>query len=115
MYLGCLEERRIRNNEIELVTATLYEARVKDDEILRVLMKVCNIDQKSAIYAFRHEKLMLSPCRELYQYLILEKGYDADAADIFIHNSARRALARNAELSKVSPAKLFAAINKANK
>lgn len=34
MYLGSLEECRIRNNEIKLVTEALYEANVKDDEIL---------------------------------------------------------------------------------
>lgn len=33
MYLGSLEERRARSNEIKLVTATLYEAKVKDEEI----------------------------------------------------------------------------------
>jgi hypothetical protein len=35
MYLGSLEERRARGNEIKLVTAALYEAKVKDEEILR--------------------------------------------------------------------------------
>jgi len=38
MYLGSLEERRARRKEIKLVTAALYEAKVKDEEILRVLM-----------------------------------------------------------------------------
>ena len=45
MYLGSLEERQARGNEIKLVTAALYEAKVKDEEILRVLMKVCNADR----------------------------------------------------------------------
>lgn len=45
MHLGSLEDRRARNNEIKLVTAALYEAKVKDEEILRVLMKVCNVDR----------------------------------------------------------------------
>ncbi|RFU70032.1 hypothetical protein [Bacillus sp. V59.32b] len=49
MYLSSLEERRIRNNEIKLVTEALYEANVKDDEILRVLMKVCNVDKENAL------------------------------------------------------------------
>ncbi|MHB1154965.1 MAG: hypothetical protein ACYC00_21890 [Eubacteriales bacterium] len=48
MYAGSLEERQIRNNEIKLVTAALYEAKIKDDEILRVLMKVCNVDKEEA-------------------------------------------------------------------
>lgn len=115
MNIGPLEERRIRNNEIKLVTAALYEAKVKEDEILRALMKVCDIDRGEAMTAFHKEKFMLSPCRELYQYLILEKGFDAHDADVFIHNKATRALADNRELSRLSPAKMFdAIINKAN-
>ena len=104
MYLGSLEERRARSNERKLVTAALYEAKVKDDEILRVLMKVCDIDREEAMTAFQKEKFMLSPCRELYQYLILEKGLDAHDADVFVHSRARVALAGNAELSKLSSA-----------
>jgi hypothetical protein len=115
MFIDSLEERRGRINNIKLVTAALYEAKVKNDEILRVLMKVCNIDREEAMNAVQNEKFMWSPCRELYQYLILEKGLNAHDADVFIHNRARFALADNAELSKLSPEKLFDAINKANK
>lgn len=115
MYVGSLEERQIRNNEIKLVTAALYEAKVKDDEILRVLMKVCNVDKEEAMKAFCNEKFILSPCRELYQYLVLEKGFDDHDADMFINNGARAALADNAELSKLSPAKMFDTINMADK
>ncbi|OIJ16512.1 hypothetical protein BKP45_21135 [Anaerobacillus alkalidiazotrophicus] len=114
MYLGSLEERRARSNEIKLVTAALYEAKVKDEEILRVLMKVCYADREEATNAFRKEKFMLYPCRELYQYMILEKGFEEHDA-VFIYNKAKRALADNRELSKLSPAKLFDAINKGNK
>jgi len=115
MYLGSLEERRARGNEIKLVTAALYEAKVKDEEILRVLMKVCDADREEATNAFRNEKFMLYPSRELYQYLILEKGFEEHDADVFIRNKATRALADNRELSKLSPAKMFDAINKSNK
>ena len=112
MHLGSLEDRRARNNEIKLVTAALYEAKVKDEEILRVLMKVCNADREEAINAFRNEKFMLSPCRALYQYLILEQGFEEHDADVLIHNKTKLALAGNRELSKLSPAKLYDAINK---
>ena len=113
--MGSLEERLARGNEIKLVTAALYEAKVKDEEILRVLMKVCDADREEATNAFRNEKFMLFPCRELYQYLILEKGFEEHDADVFVHKKAKRALADNRELSKLSPTKLFDAINKANK
>ena len=115
MYVGSLKERQIRNNEIKLVTAALYESKVNDDEILRVLMKVCVIDREKAMTAFRNEKFLLSPCQELYQYLILEKGLDDHTAEVFIRNRARSALAGDAELSKLSPEKMFDAINKADK
>ena len=114
MYLGPLEESRARSNERKLVTAALYEAKVKDDEIIRVLIKICDVDKEEAVNALRNEKSILSPCRELYKYLILEKGYDEHDADVFVHNRARAALAGNAELSKLSSAKMFDAINKAN-
>ena len=78
-------------------------------------MKVCGADREEATNAFRHEKFMLYPCRELYQYLILEKGFEEHDADVFVQNSAMAALAGNVELSKLSPAKLFDAINKADK
>ncbi|MPW24324.1 hypothetical protein GC105_00765 [Alkalibaculum sp. M08DMB] len=115
MYVDSLEKRQARGNEIRLVTAALYEAKVKDEEILRVLMNVCDADRKEATNAFRKEKFMLYPCRELYQYLILEKGFEEHDADVFIHNKATRVLADNRELSKLSPAKMFEAINKAKK
>lgn len=112
MHLGSLEDRRARNNEIKLVTAALYEAKVKDEEILRVLMKVCNADREEATNAFRNEKFMLYPCRALYQYLILEKGFEEHDADVIINSKAKRVLTSNRELSKLSPAKLYDAINK---
>ncbi|SHJ36397.1 hypothetical protein [Parasporobacterium paucivorans] len=115
MYMSSLEERRARRNEIKLVTAALYEAKVKNEEILRVLMKVCEADREEATSAFQNEKFMLHPCRELYQYLILEKGFEEHDADVFVHTKAVRALADNKELSELSPAKMFDTINKAKK
>lgn len=115
MSIGPLEEIQKRNNEIKLVTAALFEAKVEDGEILRVLMKVCDIEREKAMTALQKEKFMLSPRRNLYQYLILEKGFNVHDADVFVHKYAKPALARNLELSKLSSAKLYAAINKANK
>jgi hypothetical protein len=115
MYSRFLEERPISNDEIKLVTFALYEAKVKDDEILRVLIKVCDIDRERAMTAYQNEKFIFSPCEKLYQYLIMEKGLDTHNADVFVRKHAKAALARNVELSKLPPAKMFDAINKANK
>ncbi|PEK99498.1 hypothetical protein [Bacillus sp. AFS017336] len=115
MNLSSIEERRIRHNEIKQVTAALYEAKVKDYEILRVLMKICNINRESAMSMLQFEKIIWYPCRELTQYLILEKGFDAHDANVFTYNIAKPRLESNTELRKLSPAKLFDAINKDNK
>ncbi len=74
-----------------------------------------DIDREEAINAFQKEKFILFPCRELYQYLILEKGFNAHDADVFINRHAKSVLSGNEELSKLSSAKLFDAINKAVK
>jgi len=112
---GALDESRARSNERKLVTEALYEAKVKDDEIIRILTKVCEVDNEEALKTLRNEKFILSPCRDLYQYLILEKGYDKRDADVLVHTKVKRALAGDTDLSKLSPAKLFDAINKANR
>ncbi|MEQ6378452.1 hypothetical protein RZN25_16695 [Bacillaceae bacterium S4-13-56] len=113
MYSRFSKEHFVSNDEIKLMTAALYEAKVKDDEILRVLMKVCDMDREQAMNAFQNEKFIYSPCEKLYQYLILEKGLDAHNADVFVRKHAKPTLAGDVELSKLPPAKLFDAINKA--
>lgn len=115
MYKDSLAERRARNNERKLVTAALYEAKVKDDEIIRILMKVCDTDRKQATDALCNEKFILFPSRELYQYMILEQGFEEHDADVFIQNKAIRALANNRGLSKLSSAKILDEINKVDK
>jgi hypothetical protein len=70
MYLESSEGRRVRNNKRKLVTKVLYAAKVKDDEIIRILIKVCDVDKEDAINALCNEKFILSPCRELIQDFI---------------------------------------------
>ncbi|KGP91984.1 hypothetical protein N780_15455 [Pontibacillus chungwhensis BH030062] len=114
MHLSSLEESRNRNNEIKLVTEALCETKVQENEMLRILMQVCNVSRNEAMNALQNEKFMLSPCRELRQYLIVKKGFTPQEAEAFVYKYARTALARNAELSKLSSAKLFEAVKKAN-
>lgn len=112
MIINSLEGRQIAHSIRVTVAAALYEAKVKDDEILRLLQKYCNIDAEEAEKIVCNEKYIEAPCRELRQYLLLEKGYSPHDADVFIHNSARSALANNIELRKLSPTKLFDAIQR---
>lgn len=87
------------------LVAALYEAGVKDDEIIRLLLKYGYMDEDEALMLLKSEKIVEAPCRNLYQYLIL--NVFADEADTFIHNKARIALSNNMELRKLSPAKLY--------
>lgn len=110
--ISAIEERRSRIVDIRLVTTALYEAKVKDDEIIRVLLKVCETDKNEAISAIQNEKFISAPCRELYQYLLLDKGFNKNDADTFIITKAKRALAKDTDLSKLAPSKLYDVLNK---
>lgn len=103
-----LEERQIENREKKTIVAALYEAKIEEKEILRLLKKYCNINEEEALNIFQKEKFIYAPCRELEQYLLLEKGYDYKTSDLFINKYAIRVLANNPELSKLTPAKLYA-------
>jgi len=52
----------------------LYEAKVKDEEILGVLMKVCDADREEATNAFRNEKRHLRIGRKSYIINIIFGG-----------------------------------------
>lgn len=87
----------------------LYEAKVKDEEIFRLLEKYCNIDYEEALDILQNEKFINAPCRRLEQFLLLEKGYSPEAIDLFINKHVIRILAGNPELSKMTSDKLYAA------
>lgn len=102
-----IEENKMILDFKKRLVAALYEAKVKDDEIITLLLKYGYMDEDEALMLLRNEKIVEAPCRNLYQYLILNKYTDEKEADKFIHNKARSALSNNMELSKLSPAKLY--------
>jgi len=108
MYNSLLEERQIGFREQSTIVATLYEAKIEGKEIIRLLKKYCNSNEEEALSIFKNEKFINVPCRELEQYLLLEKGYDYETAYSFINKNAIRVLYNNPELSKLTPAKLYA-------
>lgn len=108
MYHSLLEERQIELREKKTIVAALYEAKIEEKEILRLLKKYCNINEEEALNIFQNEKFINAPCRELEQYLLLEKGYDYKTSDLFINKHVVRVLVNNPELSKLTPAKLYA-------
>ncbi len=112
MVIELSEEQTIEHREKKMAVAVLYEAKVKDDEIIRILQKFCNIDNEEAVDILQNEKIIEAPCRKLTQFLLLEKGFNADDADTFIHKYAKRKLASNTELCKLPPEKLYNEIQK---
>ncbi|MEG2379969.1 MAG: hypothetical protein RSB77_07115 [Bacilli bacterium] len=108
MYHSLLEEHQIELREKQTIVAALYEAKIEEKEILRLIKKYCNINEKEALNIFQNEKFINAPCRELEQYLLLEKGYDYKTSDLFINKHVVRVLVNNPELSKLTPAKLYA-------
>lgn len=108
MYHSLLEERQIELREKKTIVAALYEAKIEAKEILRLIKKYCNINEEEALNIFQNEKFINSPCRELEQYLLLEKGYDYETSDLFINKHVVRVLVNNPELIKLTPAKLYA-------
>ena len=109
MYNSILEERQMELREKKTIVAALYEARIEEKEIIRLLKKYCNINEEYALKIFQDEKFINAPCRELEQYLRLKKGYDYKTSNFFINKHAIRVLYNNPELSKLTPAKLYAA------
>ncbi|AWK52783.1 hypothetical protein DIC82_18065 [Clostridium beijerinckii] len=108
MYHSLLEERQIELREKKTIVAALYEAKIDGKEIIRLLKKYCNINEEEGLNIFKNEKFINAPCRELEQYLLLEKGYDYKTSDLFINKHAVRVLVNNPELSKLTAAKLYA-------
>ena len=108
MFHSSLKGQQIELWEKRTVVAALYEAKIGEEEILRLLKKYCHVDNEEALNIFQNERFINAPCRELEQYLLLEKGYDNEATDLFINKHAVRVLANNPELSKLTPTKLYA-------
>ena len=104
--------RQAKAQTKRILTSALYEAKIKEDEIKRLLIKYCNIDDDEAIILIQNEKFINVPCKKLMDYLIFEIGYSYRDADIYVHNYAKSALAGNTEFSKLTASKLFEMIEK---
>ena len=112
MFMGTLDKSPATRREKLYATAALFDAKVKDPEIIRILLKFFDIDRNEATDLLQNERFINAPCRNLEEYLICEKGYPEDEADYIINRYAKSLLASNTENSKLSPAKLFAEIEK---
>lgn len=75
-----------QDNGIQITTAALYEAKVKDDSIIRMLQKFWGITDSEARERLRFEKTIQYPCRSVAEYLMNEEAMTKDEADDFINN-----------------------------
>ena len=107
MYNNLLNNYIMTLQEKRRIVAILYEAKIKEEEIINLLKKYCNIDYEEAINLLQNEKFIDAPCRKLEQFLILEKGYSYKDADVFINKYVINILTKNTELSKITPIKLY--------
>ena len=112
MFMGTFDKSPTTRREKLYTTAALFDAKVKDPEIIRILLKFFDIDRDEATVLLQNERFVNAPCRYLEEYLICERGYPDDEADYIINRYAKRLLASNTENCKLSPAKLFAEIEK---
>jgi hypothetical protein len=75
-----------QDNGIQITTAALYESKVKDDNIIRMLQKFWGITDTDARERLRIEKTINYPCRSVAEYLMSEEAMTQDEADDFIIN-----------------------------
>ena len=113
MYKSPVEYYSSEPDRLEhLAVAVLNEAGIKDERILFLLQKYLNMDYRKAVTLLGDEKNCTAPCRDICQYLILEKSYDESEAKIFVHNYVESELSSDSKLSRLSPAELFDTICK---
>lgn len=100
-----------QENGIQITTAALYEAKVKDDSIIRMLQKFWGITDSEARERLRIEKTIEYPCRSVAEYLMNEEAMTKDEADDFIINRGVLAYLREDRSAwKLSPKELVSKV-----
>ncbi len=74
------------DHDIALTTSALYEAKVDDDMIIRLLQKYWNITEKDAYECLRVEKTIQHPCCAIAEYLMKHEAMTQEEADDIIIN-----------------------------
>jgi len=73
-----------REAGISILTAALYEAKIKDPEIIRLLQNYYGLRENEAQEQLRIEKTINHPCRELESYLMSEEAFSQQDAQDYI-------------------------------
>lgn len=97
-----------REAGISILTAALYEAKIKDAEIVRLLQKYYGLRENEAQEQIRIERTINCPCRELESYLMSTEGLSQqEAQDYIIDHGTVDLLQQERGLWKLSPKELL--------
>lgn len=97
-----------RDAGISILTAALYEAKIKDPEIIRLLQKYYGLRENEAQEQLRIEKTINHPCRELESYLMSEEALSQqEAQDYIINHGTLDLLRQERGLWKLTPKELL--------
>ena len=97
-----------REAGISILTAALYEAKIKDPEIIRLLQNYYGLRENEAQEQLRIEKTINHPCSELESYLMSEDALSQqDAQDYIIDHGTVDLLRQERGLWKLSPKELL--------
>jgi hypothetical protein len=97
-----------REAGVAILTAALYEAKIKDAEIVRLLQKYYGLRENEAQEQIRIERTINFPCRELESYLMSTEGFlQREAQDYIIDHGTVDMLRQERGLWKLAPKELL--------
>lgn len=97
-----------REAGILILTAALYESKIKDTEIVRLLQKYYGLRENEAQEQIRIEKTINHPCRELESYLMSTEAFSQqEAQDYILDHGMVDLLQQERGLWKLSPKELL--------
>lgn len=102
-----------RDAGISILIAALFEAKVKDSEIIRLLQKYYELRESEAQEQLRIEKTINYPCHGLEAYLMSEEAYSQqEAHDYIIDHGIVDLLRKKSGLWKLPPKELLKRIER---
>ncbi len=97
-----------REAGISILTAALYESKIKDSEIVRLLQKYYGLMENEAQEQIRIERTINHPCCKLESYLMTTEGFSQqEAQDYIIDHGTVDLLRQERGLWKLSPKELL--------
>ena len=97
-----------REAGISILTAALYESKIKDTEIVRLLQKYYGLKENEAREQIRIEKTINHPSRELESYLMSTEAFShQEARDYIIDHGMVDLLRQERGLGKLSSKELL--------